>query len=267
MKLYISADIEGIAGIAHFNETNETHAEYTQFQRLMTRHVAAACAACNAAGADTIVVNDAHGSGRNLRFEELPENVQLIRGWSAHPLCMVQEIDAGFDALIFIGYHAPAGSARNPLAHTLSTPRFSEIRLNGEPVAEYHLHALAGALHNVPTIFLSGDDAICAAARAFQPAITTVPTFDGIGGSIIARHPARIEAAIRSDLEAALRRDLSACRLPLPSRFDLEITYGKAADAYRFSFYPGSELIAPHVVRLQHSDYFEILRALNFMMW
>ena len=71
---------------------------YAEFREQMTAEVAAACEGALNAGAEAIVVKDAHGTGRNILPERLPESVILIRGWSGHPLSMIQELDDTFDA-------------------------------------------------------------------------------------------------------------------------------------------------------------------------
>ena len=56
MKIYISADIEGIAGVTLDDECNPTKPESKQYQARMTEHVAAACDGALAAGATEILV-------------------------------------------------------------------------------------------------------------------------------------------------------------------------------------------------------------------
>ena len=90
MKIYISADIEGVAGITDWTEANPNSPSYHQHQLEMTKEVAAACEAGIRSGAESIYVKDAHWGGRNILPEHLPEKTHLIRGWSGHPYCMVQ---------------------------------------------------------------------------------------------------------------------------------------------------------------------------------
>ena len=119
MKVYISVDIEGVAGITHWDETNKAHADYPEFREQMTGEAVAAIEGARAAGATEIWVKDAHETGRNLITSMLPDGVTLIRSWAGHPLCMVQELDGTFHAVMMVGYHAAAGSEANSLAHTL----------------------------------------------------------------------------------------------------------------------------------------------------
>jgi D-amino peptidase len=131
MKIYISADIEGVAGITHWDEATKTETSYQAYREQMTRELVAACEGAVAAGATEIWVKDAHWTGRNLITAELPERVRLIRGWSGHPYGMVQELDDSFHALLMVGYHAAAGSDTNPLAHTI-TLGVTSIKINGQ---------------------------------------------------------------------------------------------------------------------------------------
>ena len=120
MKIFISADIEGVATTTLWPETEKGSEDYRLHAQQMTMEVIAACEAASEAGASEIVVRDAHEDGNNLDIWKLPENVTLIRGWSGHPYSMVYGIDPSFDAAIFIGYHSAASSEGNPLSHTES---------------------------------------------------------------------------------------------------------------------------------------------------
>ncbi|MEN9238392.1 MAG: M55 family metallopeptidase [Thermostichus sp. DG_1_6_bins_120] len=265
MKVYISADIEGITAIAHWDEATIGRPGYELLREQMTREVIAACQGSLAAGATHITVKDAHDSGRNLIPDRLPELVELIRGWSGHPYCMVQELDRSYDALILIGYHSPAGSGANPLAHTYTT-EVNQIRLNGQRISEFHLVSFTAAYEGVPVVFLSGDADLCAEAKTYDPAIQTVNTHKGRGRSVIARHPQQIVAAIRQGVEGSLRRLAEYQPRRLPDHFRLEVDYKEPARAYRQSFYPGCRLVSDSTVCLEVSDWFEVLRALEFIV-
>ena len=86
MKIFISADIEGVTGISSWEETDKSaQSEYQWFQKQMTREVAAAAEAAFESGADEVLIKDAHDSGRNLILDDLPTGVEVIRGWAGHP--------------------------------------------------------------------------------------------------------------------------------------------------------------------------------------
>ena len=121
MRVFISADIEGTTFTTLWDETELGHNMYAAAAKQMTAEVKAACEGAIAAGADYILVNDAHDYAVNLDVNELPECVEVIRGWSGSPMGMVDGVDNSFDAAMFIGYHSAAGRCGNPLSHTFTT--------------------------------------------------------------------------------------------------------------------------------------------------
>ncbi len=264
MKVYISADIEGVTGVTHRDETEIGKPDYGTFREQMTAEVAAACEASTAAGASEIWIKDAHATGRNLLAAKLPPGARLVRGWSGHPFSMVQELDATFAALILIGYHARAGSAASPLAHT-STGVFAYIKVNDRYASELLLHGYAAASVGVPLVFVSGDAGVCEEARALGPAIVTFPVKHGVGGATVNIHPEQALQGIRDGVRKALQGNLSRCRFSLPDRFAVEVGYKDHAKAYRASFYPGASLSGPSAVTFEAGDYFEVLRFLMFV--
>lgn len=265
MKIFISADIEGITGATHWDETDKKHSDFEDFQDQMTAEVNAACVAAIDSGVTEIWIKDAHASGRNLVPSKLPELVKLIRGWSGHPFGMVQEIDETFDALFMIGYHSRAGSDANPLAHTM-TGRATTIKINEQYASEFLLHAYTSAIVGVPLVFITGDEGICAEAQELIPNIITVPVMKGVGNSTISIHPSVTLEKIRTGVKDALDRDLSECMITLPSEFQVEILYAAHRDAYRASFYPGVEKLDSHRIKFETKDYFEVIRLLSFIL-
>lgn len=264
MKAYLSVDIEGVAGIAHWDEAMKREADYGEFRDRMTREAVAACEGALAAGATEVWIKDAHGSGRNIDQEALPTEAVLIRGWSRHPLGMVQELDESFDVVGMVGYHGPAGSAQNPLAHTL-TGDFALMTLNGVVVSEYLLHTYAANLLGVPVGFLSGDHQICALGAELNPALVTVPTNRGVGESVIATHPELARTRIRAGVQAAFSGALDRHRVELPDHFDFRLRFHQPKLAYQRSFYPGAWLEGEDTVAFATDDYFEVLRIIRFM--
>ncbi len=267
MKIFISADIEGVANITHWNETDKAHyQEYDLCRREMTEEVKAACDGALLAGTTEIMIKDAHDTGRNLLLEELPEIVQVIRGWSGHPFSMVQELNSDFQAAIFIGYHSPAGSAGNPLAHTMSHTRIFEVKINGQRASEFLIHGYAAAYYGVPVVLVVGDEALCEHVHQINPHIYTVVTFKGVGNSTIARMPAVVHREIKLAAQRALEDDPSRALLKLPAEFEVEVTYHAHERAYSNSFYPGAKLVSENQVLFRASDYLEVLKFFHFCL-
>ncbi|MEH6444965.1 MAG: M55 family metallopeptidase [Oceanospirillaceae bacterium] len=265
MKVFISADIEGVAGITHWDEAAKAHSDYSEFRQQMTTETVAACEAALDCGATEIFVKDAHGTGRNIIASQLPDSVTLIRGWSGHPYCMVQEIDESFDALIMVGYHSKAGDNGNPLAHTLAK-KIDYISINGVRASEFLIHQYAAALENVPVVFVSGDKGICNEAKAANPYIETLALLEGKGASTICMNPKLALEKMTVGVTKALSANFDNCAIELPDNFEVEIKYLGPVYAYQASFYPGASLSQPQAIRFNSDDYFEVLRLLRFVV-
>ena len=80
MKIYVSADIEGVAGVVSPEQGRPGNAEYERARRLMTEEVNAAIEGALAGGATAILVNDSHGPMTNLLPELLNPAAELILG-------------------------------------------------------------------------------------------------------------------------------------------------------------------------------------------
>ena len=264
MKVFISVDIEGCAGITHWDEAEKNHADYTEFREQMTREAVAAIEGAKIAGASEILVKDAHSSGRNLIASMLPADVRIVRSWMGHPLCMVQELDETFDAVMMVGYHSAAGSEENSLAHTLSLDA-AEIRINGRRASEYLIHSLASSMLGVPTVFVSGDQGLMQEIAEVNPHVVRCAVKEGRGQSTVSLTPAAACKAIREGAAHALRGNLRASLLAIPEHLVVEITYSNPVLAARHQWYPGMTHVGNRTVRFETSEYFNVLRMLNYV--
>jgi D-amino peptidase len=259
MKVFISADIEGVNGSTNWNETDRAHNDYPVFSEQMTAEVVAACEGALEAGAKEIWVKDAHGSGRNIIASKLPVEVKLVRGWSGHPYSMVDGIDSTFQALMFVGYHSRAGSSANPLAHTMSLAD-SYVKINGRFASELMMNSYTAALENVPVVFAAGDAGLIEDAVDLIPGLTGVAVKQCLGSSTINIQPQLAVAKIREGAKKALSGDLKQCLLTLPKKFKLEVGYRDHFKAYKNSFYPGASLVDALTIQYSANNYFDVLR-------
>jgi D-amino peptidase len=264
MKVYLSADIEGITGTTHWDETEKDKADYAEFREQMTAEVAAACEGALAAGATEIWVKDAHDSARNIIAAKLPPEARLLRGWSGHPYLMMDGLDSSFQAAMMVGYHSRAGSNANPLAHTMSGSDLY-VKINDRFAAEFLMNAYTAALENVPVVFISGDAGICEDATSFIPGITGVAVKQGQGNSTNNLHPQVAIDKIRAGAQQALKGDLARCRVQLPEHFTVEISYKNLAKAYGYSFFPGACLKDANTILYEANNYFDVLRLFAFV--
>lgn len=262
MKVFISADIEGITGISHWSQADKKDTAYAPLARRMGEEVQAAIKGAKAAGATEIVLRDAHGSAENMDVERIDEDVRFIQRFNGHPDHMMYGIDESFDAAMMIGYHAAGGIGGNPLAHTLSSRRVHKLYINDDIASEFLVNALIAAEKGVPTVLVSGDETLRDHALEHQPSLTFVPTFKAEGAGVSFYHPKRSLREIEKKARAALENPPSP--LKRPRRYTITVEYTSHLDAYAYGFYPGAKQIDAHTVQFQSKHFDDIKTFLVF---
>src|SRR5262252_745213 len=239
LKVYISADMEGIGGVDTPVQTQPQGRDYEKFRRLMTLEVNAAIAGAFDAGASEVLVSDSHGDAQNIDVELLDQRARLVRAWP-RPLMMMQGIDGSFDAVVFVGYHASEGSADAILSHTFSGSE--TISLNGKAVPEAGFNAAIAGDFGVPVVFLSGDQTIAEEAKRLLGPIETAVVKQAIGFySATMMHPEDAQRLIRAGVKRGVERrgGLKPYRQPHPVK--LEIEFKDTINAEVVSYLPSVE--------------------------
>ena len=265
MKVFLSADIEGVTGATHWDETEKSKADYDEFREQMTAEVAAACEGAIEAGASEVWVKDAHDLARNLIAARLPQAVRLVRGWSGHPYLMMDTLDETFTAAMMLGYHSGAGSSANPLSHTMTGSTVS-VKINDTYASEFLINAYTCGLVKVPVVFVTGDAGLCDQARALIPAIGSVAVKQGLGNATINIHPELAVDEIRRGAYLAVKEGSSLCQVPLPGKFQVEVQYKNHTKAYGNSFFPGARLKDATTIQFESEDYFAVLNFFGFVL-
>lgn len=254
MRVYISVDMEGISSVCGWSDVTPGSPEHEIARHQMTADVNAAIHGALEAGAESILVSDGHWHGRNIVPEELDSRAELVRGW-AKPLGMMAEIDRGWDAALFVGYHTRLGIRDGLLGHTLSDDCFRDIRVNGRSVTEAELNAAVAGQFGVPVVMLSGDTALAREVAGFLPKAQMALVKTGLEyETAVLLHPeiarARIqEAARRGVAEAAAS---TAYRVPSPCMIEAE--FQKVEVATLAASIPTVERIADATVRFETPD-------------
>ncbi len=196
MRFLISADMEGATGVTWPGDVEPGTEQWQRCRRMFTSDVNAAIAGFFDAGADEVLVNEAHSTMRNLLLEELDHRAVMLTGRHKE-LSMVEGIqDQSVEAVAFLGYHAPAG-AEGVLAHTYLANSITSVRVNGEIGSEGRLNAHVAAEFGVPVVLVTGDDRTCADAAGYAPQAITVAVKDCVSRyAAICRPPEQTAAAI-----------------------------------------------------------------------
>ncbi|MFY4719436.1 M55 family metallopeptidase [Streptomyces sp. LaBMicrA B280] len=209
MRVYVSADMEGITGLVDADDVQPGGRDYERGRSMMAEDVNAAVRGALAAGAHEVLVNDAHGPMRNLRPDDLHPRARLVRG-KPKQMIMLEGLTGEYDAMVCVGYHARAG-APGVLSHSFMGHEIEDIWLDGRPTGEIGLaHATAAAL-GVPVAALTGDDAACAEMTQWDPSVAAVP--------VKYAHD-RFAAELRPAVEArtAIEAAVAAALTPPPPR-------------------------------------------------
>ena len=267
LRVYISVDMEGIAGVTASDQVSFEGRDYQMARLWTTLEANAAIEGALDAGATEIVVNDSHGSMRNILPHELNPAARLITG-TPKPLGMVEGIDRGFDAALFIGYHARAGSKDGALDHTYMGAAVHALRVNGHEMGETELNALIAGYFGVPVVLVSGDATLGEQVRELLgEELVTVAVKESIGryaaNTLV---PGEAQKLIRENVRLALerRRDIRPFQLPGPYRFELDFLYSYQAAAAELV--PGVERAGPRSVTYVQDDPVEGMRLLRALL-
>ena len=122
-------------------------------------------------GTDLALAEDLHARLVDAGFSVWFDRARLNAGWPS-PFSMVEGIEPGVDAAVFVGYHARAGAPNAILSHTWSG-NVAKVWLNGEEVGEIGLNATVCGHFQVPVILISGDQTACAEATELLGEVET----------------------------------------------------------------------------------------------
>ena len=268
MKIYISADMEGVGGIVHSDQTDSTHPEYQRGRKLMTAEVNAAVEGALKGGATEVLVNDSHGGMRNIVIEELNPEAVLLSG-ATKQFSMMAGIDRTFDAVFFTGYHARAGSSFANLDHTWNGPTILQNTwLNGVEVGESGLNAALAGYFGVPVVLITGDQNACAQAKELLGAdLETAVVKEAMErASAKNLHPTKAHALIRDAAARAVALRKKRAPFTFKSPITLRLGLARSSQAERCLMMPNVKLISPRVVEFTHEDYAVLYNAFRALM-
>ena len=260
LKVFISVDMEGLAGVVSGSDVNPTGPDYEHFRAIMAAETNAAVGGAFRAGATEVLVRDSHGAKQNLLPSAVDPRARLLRGQGAGPKNMMEGIDETFAAVVFIGYHAKAGTPNAILEHT-SNGNVVDFSINGVSLPEGGYNALVAGLYNVPVVFVSGDRAVVEQIRGLVGPIEGVAVKEEIGGEAsLGMSPKQAEEAIWNGVVEGLRTRARArpYKLTPPYKMVLKVRQERA-------LYAGAQRSGPGESTFVSSDLLEILRAFNAM--
>ncbi|MET9857939.1 M55 family metallopeptidase [Streptomyces smyrnaeus] len=259
MKILISADMEGATGVTWPADVLPGTPQWERCRSMFTSDVDAAVRGFFEAGADEVLINEAHWTMRNLLLEKLDERAEMITG-RHKSLSMVEGIQHGdVDGVAYVGYHTGAGS-EGVLAHTYLANSLTGVWADGVRASEGCLNTLVATEFGVPVILVTGDDRTVEDAKGYAPEALGVAVKDHVSRyAAVCRPPARTAADIR---EAARRAAPLAVRRtpPEPEPHTVEIEFDAEHLVGAATVVPGVERTGERRVAYTAPSAYETIR-------
>ncbi len=224
-KVYLQTDIEGMAGFTHYYSTSHSQWNFHHVRRmehLLTQEVNAAVRACKEAGAEVVYVNDSHGPGYSILFEELDPICRIIHGRGGYGPSWLPKLDESIDAAIAIGMHARAGVPDAVCNHSLW--HITDGAGRKYEWSETLMFAHLCAHHNVPLVAVSGDQHICGEIGLALPGCRTAEVKESLSlqNCCTLQPRAAQELIYQEALKGLLnRKDVEIPRLKGPFRLNV----------------------------------------------
>ncbi|PXY29359.1 peptide ABC transporter substrate-binding protein [Prauserella sp. PE36] len=230
MRIMVSADMEGATGVTWTDDVVPGTEQWQRFRRLFTGDVNATIAGLCDAGADDVLVNEAHSSQRNLLLEDLDPRARMLTG-RHKPLSMMEGIDSGVDGVVFLGYHAGAG-CDGVLSHTYLPNQITGVWLDGVPASEGRLNAALAAEYGVPVLVVSGDDKTVEDARDYASDAALVAVKQCVSRYAAICSPPSVTAALLTEAAATgMKRAGRVEPVTGPHRIEVEFDASHLAQA------------------------------------
>jgi D-amino peptidase len=256
--------MEGIAGGVTSIECSSSGPDYGYFRRIMSHEANAAVLGAFDAGASEVVVRDSHGSARNILPDLLDPRAELIRDWSGGPGGMMEGIDDSFDAVIFIGYHARAGTPDAIIDHT-SSGNDTDFAINGLSLPEAGYNALIASHWGVPVVYVAGDQAVVDQVQELFGDVGTFATKGGIGAASKGMHPEVAQEGIRAGVAEAVGNLDRYRPFTMSKPYTLTLKMKNEASVYNGSFFPGAERTGDWELTFTHDDIYRVMYAFSVM--
>jgi D-amino peptidase len=150
MRAFVSVDLEGMPYIVIPGHLGLKGSLYDEARKIATKVTLTVAEELNKNGFDEIVIADSHGPMVSLLVDDLPEYVEIIRGFP-RPVSMVSGVE-GCDVAVFLGYHSKFGTAKSSFDHTYSGASINKVEVNKVAVSEFLLNAYAAGDFDVPVV-------------------------------------------------------------------------------------------------------------------
>ena len=267
MRLYITADLEGVNGVVLDDHVEPSGRDYSLAREWMQQEVNAAIEGAVKAGVRQVVVNDAHNVMNNLILAKLHPQAFLISG-KGKPLSMVEGLDSSFGAIFFIGYHAKIGTENAVQDHTYSYSIIHDLFINDISVGEFGLNAGMAGHYGVPIALITGDKAVVHEAKSLVPGIESVVVKEATGRYSALCYP--FDQTLEEIHRMAQRAIMLAPKkepFQFPSPLTLKVVFQKIDFADSAQRIGRVERVDGFTLKYEAADYPDLYRAFLAMLF
>ncbi len=225
-KVFMITDMEGVDGIFDSElQCNPYHSpRFEESRKLLTGEVNAAVDGLLEGGVTEVVVWDGHDASRTLSVVDIHPKARLLTG---EPISPTLELDASYNAVIFIGQHALAGAEKGILSHSYSSRGIQNIWVNNKPTGEIGARTILAGSFGFPVIMLSGDTAACKELHELVPGAECAEVKSGVSrtAGFMLSHPVAC-ALIREKARRAIEHlaEFKPYRISGPVEVKVEFT-------------------------------------------
>ncbi len=231
--------------------------QYDFARKVMTGEANAAAEGAFEAGASEVIIDDNHGSGLNLLYDELDSRARVFLG-GPRPR-RFQVLDETFSGMFLVGFHPMAGVERGVLSHTYSSVSIQNMWLNGRRIGEIGMTAaLAGSL-GVPVLLVTSCEEGVREARDFLGDIATVSTKKGFSrNSALSLVPSVVRGMIRDAARKAVENRSRVEPFVVPPPYELRTEFKCESHADRVR--PPAQRVDSRTVVVRGENLFDIFR-------
>jgi len=208
VKAFISVDLEGMPYIVIPGHLALKGVLHDEARRIATKVAMIVADALRESGFDKVVLADSHGPMVNLLVDDLPDYVEIVRGFP-RPLSMVAGVE-GCDVAVFLGYHAKFGTMKSTFDHTYSGGTINKVEVNGVTSSEFLLNAYVAGELGVPVIMVAGEAQLIEDdVKRYAPWVETVALKHSLS-RLAARSPSM--KVLDKELRESVKRAVARCR-------------------------------------------------------
>ena len=269
MKLFISVDMEGIAGIvSNYEEFNERdlYRDSIMFQLKSIVNGIQASELNNEI--EEITICDSHFEGKSIVYRDvskLDDRIRLISG-SPRKTFMVSTIDSSYAGVIFVGYHAGAGTLHGNMEHSFYGKVVHHIYVNEIPVNESMVNAIYSKDNGVPVILIAGDDKLKEQLDNLGflndvPYIITKESISRFAAKYKARKALKKESIEKSKWAVENISGINLIDINAP--YNLRIEFNKTIMADYVELIPGVERIDAYNIGFECSNSMDLICAIS----